>query len=212
MFAPAMNASSPSPPVDPRAAAAAAIEVMSTLAREGQSVVTRLLNGEPAVCEVHYPAGDEVDPNSGYRYYYHSHEGRPWNHLEHGHFHLFHETEAGFHHLVAISVDDRGLPVRLFTTNRWVTGEKWLAAAPVLRRLNAFAMAEAGPLAPVNRWVNAMVHLFHPQLDALIHARDERLAREVTRGRDPERFLEDRRTHILSQTPLSLMERLDAIT
>ena len=34
-------------------------------------------------------------------------------------------TSEEVSHLVAIAVDCRGEPIRLFTTNRWVTGETW---------------------------------------------------------------------------------------
>ncbi len=197
---------------DTQKAAQTIVEVMTALAHTGQSIVSYVLDGRPAVCDAHYPDGDEVDTESGYRYYYHSHEGRPWNHLEHGHFHLFQETAEGFHHLVAISVDGRGLPVRLFTTNRWVTGEHWRPAPQIVQALRQFAIRDTGPLAALNRWINAMVQLFRPQIESLARERDTRLATAVAAGRERERFLEDRRTHILSQTPLSLMERLDAIT
>ena len=38
-------------------------------------------------------------------------------------------------HLVAISIDARGAPIRLFTTNRWVTGETWYPAEDVILSL-----------------------------------------------------------------------------
>ncbi len=195
----------------PEQAAGAAIQAVTALAERGLNVVTALLDGQPALCEQHYPAGDEVDPHSRCRYYYHSHSGRPWQRREHGHFHLFTESDTGFHHLVALSVDAQGLPVRGFTTNRWVTGEQWVAASQLGPALAGFALRESGPRAAVNRWVNAMVGLFQPQLQAAIRARDARLMHEVAKGRDPERFLEDRRTHVLSATRISLLERLDAL-
>jgi hypothetical protein len=34
-------------------------------------------------------------------------------------------------HLIAIAMDASGAPIRLFTTNRWVTGETWYAASDV---------------------------------------------------------------------------------
>lgn len=193
-------------------AAQTVIDVMTTLAQAGSSIVTCVLDGNAARCDTHYPNGDVVDTQQGFRYYYHSHAGRPWSRIEHGHFHLFHESATAFHHLVAISVDDRGLPLRLFTTNRWVTGEQWLPAGPLVQALLRFGIQANGPLAAVTRWMNAMVRLFEPQIEQLVHERDRRLATALKAGRDRDRFLEDRRTHILSQTPLSLMERLDAIT
>lgn len=196
---------------DPAQAAQVAVETTTALAERGLSVVTALLDGQAAVCDTHYPAGDEIDTQSGFRYYYHSHAGLPWQRQEHGHFHLFTESSGGFHHLAALSVDAQGLPMRVFTTNRWVTGEQWLAAPELLFRVAEFSMAETGPRATVNRWLNAMVCLFLPQLETVIHNRDARVRRELTRGRTQERFLKDRRTHVLSQVRLSLMERLDAL-
>jgi hypothetical protein len=57
---------------------------------------------------------------------------------EHGHFHLFAQLGKDdrqiprYTHLLGIAVDARGLPLRLFTTNRWVTDETWLPAPSVL--------------------------------------------------------------------------------
>ena len=41
-------------------------------------------------------------------------------------------------HLVAISMDKWGLPIGLFTTNRWVTAENWYEAADVVAMLDCF--------------------------------------------------------------------------
>ncbi|MEE8172364.1 MAG: hypothetical protein V3T62_05480, partial [Alphaproteobacteria bacterium] len=34
-------------------------------------------------------------------------------------------------HIIGISMDAKGMPIRLFTTNRWVTGEAWYKARDV---------------------------------------------------------------------------------
>ena len=65
-------------------------------------------------------------------------------------------------HLIAIAIDVRGEPIRLFTTNRWVTGETWYRAEDVTRMLDRFAIAEREPSAVLNRWIGAMIHLFRP--------------------------------------------------
>jgi hypothetical protein len=48
-------------------------------------------------------------------------------------------------HLVAISMDTRGMPIRLFTTNRWVTGETWYGAEDVGRMIGRFAINRDEP-------------------------------------------------------------------
>ena len=67
-------------------------------------------------------------------------------------------------HLVAIAIDWRGEPVRLFTTNRWVTGETWYCADDVIRMLDRFQVSGDMPSAVLNRWIGAMVRLFQPEI------------------------------------------------
>jgi hypothetical protein len=75
-------------------------------------------------------------------------------------------------HLVAIAVNARGEPIRLFTTNRWVTGETWYRADDVLRMIACFAINGPEPSETLNRWVGAIIRLFRPQIGALLRARD----------------------------------------
>jgi hypothetical protein len=86
---------------------------------------------------------------------------------------LKHGTREEVSHLVAIAVDCRGEPIRLFTTNRWVTGETWYRADDVIRMLDRFAITEVEPSETLNRWVGAMLWLFRPQIAALLRMRDE---------------------------------------
>src|SRR5579875_2686024 len=75
-------------------------------------------------------------------------------------------------HLVAIVMDAGGQPIRLFTTNRWVTGETWYTAADITQMLDRFAVGTALPSWVVNRWITGLLGLFRPQIVALLHARD----------------------------------------
>lgn len=153
----------------------------------------------------HYPRKDLVDSGNETEFYYHAHAAEERALGEHGHFHIFaRPASGGFTHLVGISLDDRGRAMRLFTTNRWVTGETWRRAAlmePVLRR---FAVrAAGGRLAPVARWIEAMVCFYDDQILALIHERDKLIPNGITRG--------DRSMHIVTQVaidPLRDIERL----
>jgi hypothetical protein len=76
-------------------------------------------------------------------------------------------------HLVAIAIDWRGEPVRLFTTNRWVTGETWYCADDVIRMLDRFQVSGDMPSVVLNRWVGAMVRLFQPEIAVLLRNRDK---------------------------------------
>ena len=105
-------------------------------------------------------------------------------------------------HLIAISIDHRGDPIRLFTTNRWVTGETWYRAGDVIQMLERFAIAEPAPSEIVNRWVGAMIQLFRPQIGALLRARDAAVMEWRRRRRT--QVLEDPRLEITSSLDIAL--------
>lgn len=104
----------------------------------------------------HYPTDDIVDARTGCQFYYHAHRDGD---REHGHLHLFwHATSSGHRrylrqgharwirtaptHLLAISLDARGLPVGLFTVNRWVTDGHWFDAATTMSIVERFAVGQ----------------------------------------------------------------------
>lgn len=109
-------------------------------------------------------------------------------------------------HLLAIAIDWRGEPVRLFTTNRWVTGETWYAAEDVIRILDRFRVEREEPSALLNRWLGAIVRLFEPQIGELLHARDEVVMgwRRRRRGN----VFEDPRLEITSSLDVDLSAEL----
>ena len=201
-------------------AAGALLGCIDTYAKRGAGMLADVL-GKHAQFEewAHYPTGDAVDRSSGYSFYYHAHEARQRMRGEHGHFHVFgpapatgrHRSPAGgvpggatssYLHIIGISVDDRGFPLRLFTTNQWVTDERWLPAPTVITTLHRLDLHHARPVR-LARWVEATTRLFSVQIAALLHRRDARVedkARHIAR----ERLLADRRTHILSQCRVDL--------
>jgi hypothetical protein len=109
-------------------------------------------------------------------------------------------------HLIAIAIDVRGEPIRLFTTNRWVTGETWYRAEDVTRMLDCFVIAEREPSAVLNRWIGAVIHLFRPQIAALLQARDETVMAWRRRRRTP--VFEDPRLEITSSLDIQLDTQL----
>jgi hypothetical protein len=109
-------------------------------------------------------------------------------------------------HLVAIAIDVRGEPVRLFTTNRWVTGETWYRADDVILMLDRFSISEMEPSDAVNRWVGAMIQLFRPQIGALLRVRDATVM--AWRRRRRTHVFEDPRLEVTSSLEITLDAQL----
>ena len=109
-------------------------------------------------------------------------------------------------HLVAIAIDWRGEPVRLFTTNRWVTGETWYCADDVIRMLDRFQVSGDMPSAVLNRWIGAMVRLFQPEIAVLLRHRDKAVTEWRWRRRS--NVFEDQRLEIASSFAIDLDARL----
>jgi hypothetical protein len=109
-------------------------------------------------------------------------------------------------HLVAIAVDLYGEPIRLFTTNRWVTGETWYSADDVIRMLDRFAIAEVEPSETLNRWIGAVLRLFRPQIAALLRMRDETVMARRWRRRAP--VFEDPELEVTSSLEVGLDAQL----
>jgi hypothetical protein len=113
-------------------------------------------------------------------------------------------------HLVAIAVDGAGEPTRLFTTNRWVTGETWYRAEDVIRMLDRFALDAAEPASLVNRWLAALVRLYQPEIAMLLRKRDEVVMDPRRRRRRVDVF-EDPKLEVTSSLAVDLEARLAAV-
>ncbi|RJF81299.1 hypothetical protein D3877_14000 [Azospirillum cavernae] len=199
------------------------------LAKTGDTVVGELLRGHGTLYEWrHYPPGDVYDAEHHAQYYYHCHpeDERPKG--EHGHFHSFlrpHGMPSGIRpaplpdyappdndndalsHLIGVAMDVAGQPVRLFTTNRWVTGETWYAADDVVAMLDSFIVDHARPSWPTNRWITGLVRLFRPQIIRLLRERDAAIGRWANQHPDAYVY-EDRGLEVASQCPISVEEQI----
>lgn len=194
-----------------RDAALTLLDAMRSLHRSGRNVLTALLSNSPPQMWEHYPRRDASDPAIDFCYYYHSH-ALPGGEQEHGHFHLFARADGrsapALTHLIGIGMSPTGLPVRAFTTNRWVTGEQWQSAAAVIGSLGRFQVTSPTRLHAVHRWLAALLKLFGPQLRELVRERDRRCERALAAR---PRLLDDRRTYLLSQRPLNLLRELASL-
>jgi uncharacterized protein DUF6969 len=112
-------------------------------------------------------------------------------------------------HLVALAIDGKGEPLRLFTTNRWVTGETWYRADDVIRMLDRFRVRTERPSALLNRWIGALVRLFQPEIATLLRDRDRAITEQRWRWRG--NVLEDERLEITSSLEIDLDARLARI-
>jgi hypothetical protein len=205
------------------------LECRRVLRKGGLNVVGEMLRGEATFVEYdHYPADDVFDRDTHAQYFYHAHRGLEG---EHGHFHTFlrppgmppgvrpvaHDDgepwpdgAGALSHLVGISMDAYGDPIGLFTTNRWVTGEAWCAAADVARMLERFRIDHAAPSWPANRWITAMFVLFRPQMVALLRARDAAIAQWSITHPEVD-AVEDRGLEIASQMRISVEEQIQRL-
>ncbi len=107
-------------------------------------------------------------------------------------------------------MDRRGVPIALFTTNRWVTAENWYAAEDVCAMVDRFRIDHAQPSWPTNRWVSAMFRLFRPQIVELVERRDAVVAAWQKEHPDRDVF-EDRKLDLPSRVEISVTEQLHAI-
>ena len=202
-------------------------ECHRVLAKTGDNIVADLLKGSGTFYQMnHYPEGDVYDHDTHSQFYYHAHRGG-----EHGHFHLFlrpkgmpegitpkqvddFEEPAGkndaLSHLIAISMDAYGMAQSLFTVNRWVTAEYWYDCEDVIKMLDHFEIDHASPSWPANKWVSAMVQLFHPQICDLLRERDKAVKAWIEQHED-ENVYEDRKLEITSELPCSAMEQIELI-
>ncbi|MEM7256973.1 MAG: hypothetical protein AAF404_06250 [Pseudomonadota bacterium] len=177
----------------------------------------------------HYPSGDVHDRDTHCQYFYHAHRGLNG---ENGHFHTFvrykgmpngvtpieyngdTEWPAGedaLSHLVAISMDSRGYPIGMFSTNRWVTGETFYKATDVISMLDRFEMDLLYPSWPVNIWITSTMRLFRPQVEALLLQRDVTI--DQWRSSHPDKDVyEDRDLEVTSEVLIDVEAQIQAVT
>lgn len=164
----------------------AAVEVLEchrVLGKAGLNVIGEVLKGQGDFVEFdHYPSDDVFDNESHSQYYYH----------------------------VAISMDDWGMPIGLFCTNRWVTAEAWYSAEQVIAMLDNFSIDHAAPNWAVNRWITAMVRLCRPQIEFLLRQRDQ-VAADWQKSHPGEDVFEDRALEITGHLAISVPDMIEQL-
>ncbi|MEA5390036.1 hypothetical protein VB738_02055 [Cyanobium gracile UHCC 0139] len=177
------------------------------LVNQRHGSLVRACTGDSVVlAERHYPEDDWRDLLSGGQAYYHCH--RPGD--EHGHLHLFMPAEPGAEltHLLGIGLDPRGLPLSLFTLNRWVANDAWLAAEPTFALVQRFSLAASDADRHASAWLDQFLRFYRPMIWHLLLDRDRVLADS---GCSLEQALENRDLEIPSQLPIDWGADLDDV-
>jgi hypothetical protein len=215
--------------VNMSAAADDVIETLRVLGKAGLNTVGRVLEHEGTfVEERHYPFDDVFDSETASQYYYHAHRDDV---DEHGHFHTFLRAagmppgiepmpytgletppmgDDAICHFIAISMDGMGLPVGLFTTNRWVTAETFYTATDAIAMLDRFKIDHAKPCWATNKWLSAMIRLFRPQIEALLLERDMTISAWSESHPDRDVY-EDRELEVTSELNIDLDAHIAAV-
>lgn len=199
------------------------------LASRSEHLFGSLLAGQAPRQWGHYPEDDAIDQASGWQWFYHSHapQDRPQA-AEHGHIHLFarrklwsrrlrSSAEMAFsrlagaapathatRHLLCIGFDALGVPIRLFTVNAWVTGDRMLSAALSAELLENMKLNTGHPEA--DAVIATLLGIYRPEIRLLLAQRDEALWRWAGPN-----VLSDERLEVLSAQGISLDRRLHAI-
>jgi hypothetical protein len=185
------------------------------------------LQGAPTQWE-HYPTEDAIGRDRRYQWYYHSHApaDRPAA-IEHGHFHLFarmegaaekmdaaaestflgavaaSDSDAGTRHLLGIGMSRVGVPISLFTVNRWVTGDLLLSRSSTLALLESMELDTGYPT--IDAVLTALSQLYRPEIRSLMRRRDAALRARAAKGPGT---LDDTQVEILSEVSLDIDQRI----
>jgi hypothetical protein len=208
--------------MSPEQAAQLLVEATIAMHSSGIPLMRRVLPPEvEATLWEHYPENDAASPHNGSRYFYHCHPVEERGAGEHGHFHLFlpkrampnpdaaqcapadlEADRADVVHLVALSVSPEGLPISMFTVNRWVCDEWLFSHADIMAAIDGFDLTDADGDPLVNNWLTAMVHLARPVIHGLLAERDVKLSAANWDG-------EERGLEVISTEPIDLQALVD---
>ena len=158
--------------------------------------------------ECKYPDPAMSFAGRGVRAFYHCHTAATAPANEHGHFHLFlhsggdHATLANWGHLVGLSMDKLGQPLRWFTVNRWVSGGPWLAAPQLIALLED--LTPASDLLLLEEWLLAMLAFYQTEIMQLLTRRDQTVSQLMATS-NMQAILDDRSYYEFSTSAIDLL-------
>jgi Domain of unknown function (DUF6969) len=214
-----------------RLGAAALMDCYRELSGTGAHLLDPVLQGSAPTQWEHYPPDDAISRDSRYQWFYHSHSAadRPGS-AEHGHFHLFARMESctdtiaagaeqGFRrtigatdserptgHLICIGMSPVGVPINLFTVNRWVTGDMLLSMSNTLLLLDSMRLDTGYSM--IDSVLMGLLQMYRPEIRALMRKRDATLQGRAGAGPGT---LDDVRVEVLSEVALDIDRRIGQV-
>lgn len=191
---------------------------------EHGSLLQSWIRGREVRIGERYPDPDITDRRHGSQFFYHSHRHGS---LEHGHVHLFHHASVSGRrryvigtrnpwkrsapsHLFGIGLDNRGMPVSLFTVNLWVTDGYWFDAATTYAMAKRFRVSDGEAHQASSEWLTGFVAMYLPLIERLLQRRDKALARAQGAGGMSE-ALQDRRREVMSTLRIDWLRDVEAL-
>ena len=184
------------------------VTLQEMAAQKTNAVLEVLGNTGHLKTEQPYPESGLRFAGDKWRAFYHCHESTSMHPDEHGHFHIF--TAIGnqaWAHVAGLSIDIEGQPLQWFAVNRWVTDGPWLERDRLPAQLGT-APADTGEKGLPERWLVAMLQLYHDSLTGLLTERDEQIQLEL-KGRSLVETLDDRDIYTLATQSVDLQSMLE---
>ena len=171
--------------------------------------VLQILNGSEHIeRDVKYPKDLLRFNQTQWRAYYHCHSNdNDIQHLfneEHGHFHIFAPIDKtnSWSHLVALSIDSMGQPLRWFMVNHWVCGETWLDADSLQQSMENIPFAKQTTV--IEKWLLSMVAVFQTEITSLLNKRDN-----IVNNND--QFKKNKSYYLLAEQKVNLQNKLESL-
>jgi hypothetical protein len=109
-------------------------------------------------------------------------------------------------HLLCIGMSPIGVPISLFTVNRWVTGDLLLSRSNTLLLLDSMRLDTGYPA--IDSVLMALSQLYRPEIRSLMRLRDAALR---ARADDGPGTLDDVDVEILSEISLDIDRRIECV-
>lgn len=183
------------------------VECMKSMGARHTSAVLLSLNGSNSIKPYQrYPEKPHYFGDKHWHAFYHCHEAPAQPFDEHGHYHFFTRVNRDdeWSHVIAMGMDGFGQPLRLLTTNLWVTDGKWFDASKLQNQMNILTNSQEQDLA--TEWFKYLLLLYQYEINELLIARDNKVTNLFPKHQD-QCYL-DRSVYYLSEMDINLRQQL----